>query len=97
MLKIEAWVKAVSPTTKLRKWFGHDPDKWKEFQKRYFAELDKEPDAWQPLIEAARDGDITLVYGAHDQEHNNAVALKEYLEKHLKPKPSHSRRRMAVA
>jgi uncharacterized protein YeaO (DUF488 family) len=83
-LKLEAWPKAVSPSDKLRNWFKHDPAKWKEFQRRYFAELDKNPEAWQPLLRAAQDGDITLVFSARDTEHNNAVALKAYLERRLK-------------
>jgi uncharacterized protein YeaO (DUF488 family) len=79
-LTLEAWPKAVSPSDALRKWFKHDPAKWKEFQRRYFAELDKKPEAWQPLLRAAQADDITLVFGARDREHNNAVALKSYLE-----------------
>ena len=82
-LKIESWLKEVAPSDALRKWFGHDPEKWKEFQKRYFAELKKKAEAWQPLLDAARKGDITLVFGARDTEHNNAVALKSFLEKKL--------------
>ncbi len=80
-LKVEDWIKAVSPSDELRKWFGHEPAKWKEFQRRYFAELEEKPESWKPLMRAARDGDITLVFGARDTEHNNAVALKAYLEK----------------
>ncbi len=68
----------------MRHWFGHDPAKWGEFRRRYFAELDQQPEAWQPLLRAAQEGRITLVYSARDTEHNNAVALKEYLEKRLK-------------
>jgi uncharacterized protein YeaO (DUF488 family) len=83
-LKMKSWIKGVSPSNELRQWFGHEPAKWKEFRRRYFAELDKEPEAWQPLLEAARKGDITLVYSARDEEHNNAVALRDYLEKRLK-------------
>jgi uncharacterized protein YeaO (DUF488 family) len=96
-LKVKEWVKGVSPTTDLRKWFGHDPAKWKKFQRRYFAELDKEPEAWQPLLDAARKGTITLVYSARDEEHNNAVALKSYLERRLKNKVSRPRRRLVAA
>lgn len=80
----KAWLKEVSPSNRLRDWFGHEPEKWKEFQRRYFAELDAKPETWQPLVEAARHGDITLVFSARDLEHNNAVALRIYLEKHLK-------------
>lgn len=83
---VEGWIKAVSPSNELRRWFGHDPGKWKEFQRRYFAEMDKKPETWQPLLEAARAGEITLVFSARDEEHNNAVALKRYLEKRLKAK-----------
>jgi uncharacterized protein YeaO (DUF488 family) len=78
-LKIDAWLKEVGPSTELRKWFNHDPDKWDEFRKRYRRELDAHPDAWQPIVSAARRGPVTLVYSSHDTEHNNAVALREYL------------------
>jgi uncharacterized protein YeaO (DUF488 family) len=78
-LPLEAWLKDVAPSTELRKWFSHDPARWNEFRKRYFAELEKSPEAWQPLVEAARKGTITLVYSSHDEEHNNAVALQEFL------------------
>ena len=80
-VKMKAWLKDVSPSTELRKWFGHDPKKWAAFQRRYFAELKKKPEALKPLKEAAKEGDVTLLYGAKDTEHNNAVALKGYLEK----------------
>ena len=96
-VKVQSWVKAVSPSNELRDWFGHEPAKWKEFQRRYFAELDKQPEAWQPLLEAAQEGDITLVFSARDTEHNNAVAFKEYLEKRLKTKATGQHRRLAEA
>jgi uncharacterized protein YeaO (DUF488 family) len=79
-LKIEAWLKDVAPSTELRKWFGHDPGKWTEFRKRYRRELDSHPEAWRPIVAAARRGRVTLVYSSHDEQHNNAVALQEYLE-----------------
>jgi len=82
-LDLVDWTKNVGPSDDLRHWFGHDPEKWVEFRKRYWAELDKNKDAWQPLLDAARHGDITLVFSAKDTEYNNAVALKEYLEKRL--------------
>jgi uncharacterized protein YeaO (DUF488 family) len=82
-LHVERWVKDVSPSDRLRNWFAHDPAKWKEFQRRYFAELNEKPQAWQPLLEAAQAGGITLVYSARDTEHNNALALKTYLAKKL--------------
>ena len=79
-LHMEAWLKDVAPSNDLRRWFGHDPAKWTEFERRYFAELDARPEALQPIIEAADRGDVTLLYSAHDTEHNNAVALKKYIE-----------------
>jgi uncharacterized protein YeaO (DUF488 family) len=82
-LQVEAWIKTVSPSNDLRNWFDHDPAKWAAFQRRYFAELDRKPDAWKPLLAAAREKDITLVYSTRDTEHNNVVALQQYLEKKL--------------
>ncbi len=87
-VNVVSWNKGVAPSTALRKWFGHDPAKWKEFQQRYFAELTEKPESWTPLLEAAKSGDVTLVFGAHDTEHNNAVALKAFLERRLKNKAS---------
>jgi uncharacterized protein YeaO (DUF488 family) len=81
-LHMKAWLKDVAPSDDLRRWFGHDPDKWTEFERRYFAELDARSEALQPIIEAAGQGAVTLLYSAHDTEHNNAVALKEYMEAH---------------
>jgi uncharacterized protein YeaO (DUF488 family) len=78
-LRLDAWLKDVAPSAALRRRFSHDPKKWTEFQKRYFAELDSHPEACGPIRSAARHGSVTLVYSSHDTEHNNAVALKEYL------------------
>ena len=78
-LRIDAWLKDVAPSAELRQWFSHDPKKWTEFQKRYFAELDRHPEACEPIRSAARHGRVTLIYSSHDTEHNNAVALHEYL------------------
>lgn len=83
-LSIAAWLKEASPSTELRNWYGHDPEKWKEFRKRYFAELKKEPEAWAPLVEAARKGTITLVYSSREPEINNAVALRDFVDAKLK-------------
>lgn len=91
-LRISGWLKDVAPSTELRKWFSHDPAKWDEFRRRYFAELDAHRDALQPLLDAAREGKVTLVSSSHDQEHNNAVALKEYLESELSHVPAHRTR-----
>ncbi len=83
-LKIEAWYKDVAPSDELRHWYGHDPDKWCEFNERYFAELDKTPDGWHPLLQAAKKGDITLLFSTKELERNNAVSLRAFLEKQLK-------------
>lgn len=79
-LEMKAWLKDVAPSPSLRKWFAHDPAKWQEFQRRYRAELEANPDAWQPILEAAKHGDITLLYSARDTEHNSAALLKTFLE-----------------
>jgi len=77
--KIDLWLKEVAPSTELRKWFGHDPAKWDEFRVRYAAELRENKDAVDELKRAAA-GNATLLYGAKDSEHNNAVVLQEYLK-----------------
>lgn len=82
-LRLDAWLKDVAPSTKLRQWFGHDPAKWPEFQRRYRAELDRNAGALEPILKAARRGRVTLIYSSHDQEHNNAVVLKTYIESRL--------------
>lgn len=82
-LQLDGWLKDVAPSDALRKWFGHDPAKWEEFQERYFAELEAKPEAWRPLLEAARQGTVTLLFSARDEAHNNAVALKAFLEARL--------------
>ncbi len=87
-VKMKSWLKAVSPSDELRHWFGHEPVKRTDFQRRYFAELDKKPESWQPLLQAAQEGDITLVFSAREAEPNNAVALKNYLDKRLRAKGS---------
>jgi len=82
-LEIDGWLKEAGPSTELRKWFSHDPEKWPEFRRKYFAELDRAPEVLAPIREAARRGAVTLLYSSHDTEHNNAVALKEYVERKL--------------
>ncbi|MBI4233634.1 MAG: DUF488 family protein [Chloroflexi bacterium] len=82
-LPLDRWLRDVAPSDALRRWFGNDPDRWEEFQRRYLAELDSKRSAWKPLLDAARRGDITLLYSARDAEHNKAVALKAYLELRL--------------
>jgi uncharacterized protein YeaO (DUF488 family) len=83
-LDVDAWLKNVGPSTELRKWFSHDPDKWSRFRTRYFRELDLQPEAWRPILSAARRGTVTLVYSSHDEHHNNAVALRDYLRTKLR-------------
>jgi uncharacterized protein YeaO (DUF488 family) len=82
-LELDAWVKDVAPSTALRRWYGHEPQKWPEFQRRYRAELTDNPAAWQPLLAAARQGPVTLLYSARDTERNSAVVLKAFLEEQL--------------
>lgn len=79
-LQMDGWLKDLGASTELRRWFGHDPARWKEFQRRYIAELNAHPAACQPVRDAARRGNVTLLYSARDPEHNNAVALKAFLE-----------------
>jgi uncharacterized protein YeaO (DUF488 family) len=78
--RIDIWLKDLAPSKELRKWFGHDPNKWNEFQSRYFQELQDHPEAVNTIIDHTRKGPVTLVYAAKDTEHNNAVALKKYLQ-----------------
>jgi uncharacterized protein YeaO (DUF488 family) len=78
-LELDEWRKEIAPSTRLRKWFGHDPERWTGFQERYFAELEQKQDAVRDLVKRARQGRITLVYGARDPDHNQAVALEAYL------------------
>ena len=78
---IDLWLKEIAPSDELRKWFGHDAEKWPEFRTRYFKELDARSYALDPLCDALKQHDtVTLVFGAKDTEHNNAVALRDYLE-----------------
>jgi uncharacterized protein YeaO (DUF488 family) len=82
-LGYQAWLKEVAPSDELRHWFAHDPQKWEEFQRRYAVELERKEDSWRPLVEAARRGDITLLYASKERQYNNAVVLKRYLEQRL--------------
>lgn len=79
-VRLAGWRKDLAPSSELRKWFGHDPEKWEEFKVRYFKELDENPDAVDELVAGLGDGPTTLIFGAKDEDHNNAVALKLYLE-----------------
>jgi uncharacterized protein YeaO (DUF488 family) len=77
---IDLWLKEIAPSTKLRKWFGHDPGKWLEFKRRYFCELDNNEVSVEQLSEMTQNGTVTLVFAARNEKYNNAVALKEYVE-----------------
>ena len=76
---IDLWLKEIAPSTELRKWFGYDPDKWPEFQKRYRAELRANKDLVTQLKQKIATGIVTFVFAASDQERNSAVTLKEFL------------------
>ncbi|WP_206456232.1 DUF488 domain-containing protein [Aurantimonas marina] len=80
-LKLEEWAKEVAPSDALRDWFGHDAARWDEFTQRYTKELDANPEAVEALRDRLAKGRVTLVYAAKDTAHNNAIALKAYLEK----------------
>jgi uncharacterized protein YeaO (DUF488 family) len=82
-LGLTAWLKDVAPSSDLCRWFAHDPDRWDEFQLRYFAELDRAPAAWGSLLAEARAGTMTLLFAARDAQQNNAAALKAFLENRL--------------
>jgi uncharacterized protein YeaO (DUF488 family) len=85
--RIDLWQKDIAPSNTLRKWFGHDEKKWDEFKRKYFKELDKKSNSEMvdEIIKMAKEhSSITLLYGAKEERYNNAVALKEYLEKKTK-------------
>lgn len=88
-LRLDGWLKTVAPSPELRKWYSHDVKKWTEFQKRYRTELKSHPDQCATLMQAARNGTVTLVYAAHDTEHNSAAVLCGYLETKLANKSAH--------
>lgn len=87
-LVMDAWLKNVAPSASLRRWFSHDPDKWEIFQERYRNELKENPGGWEPIIKAARQGNVTLLYSARDTEHNSALLLKAFLEEQIKKWPA---------
>ena len=75
--QVDLWLKEIAPSTQLRKWFDHDPSKWAEFKQRYLIELQANGEAVQALKEELKKGNVTLVYGAKDEEHNDAIVLQE--------------------
>ena len=78
--KVDLWLKDISPSTQLRKWFNHDPAKWPEFQEKFRDELDANPEPVEQLRQLSKDYKVTLVYGAKDKEHNDAVVILGYLK-----------------
>lgn len=80
--RVDLWLKDIAPSDALRKWYGHEPSRWDEFRRRYFAELEAHRERLEELRQQARRGRVTLLFGARDEEHNNAVALRQYLESH---------------
>lgn len=83
-LVLDGWIKDVAPSTELRRWFDHDPERWDEFRKRYQDELVQNQNAWTELLQAARRGTVTLLYSARDEEHNGALVLREFLQHRLR-------------
>ncbi|APW58989.1 DUF488 domain-containing protein [Paludisphaera borealis] len=80
--ELDLWLKDVAPSPELRKWFSHDPAKWREFQERYAAELKDDEAALDVLKQKGKEGTVTLLYASHDEEHNGALVLKTYLDRH---------------
>jgi uncharacterized protein YeaO (DUF488 family) len=78
---VDLWLKEIAPSTELRKWFGHDPAKWKKFRARYESEIRHNSEVFTVLKQKTREDAVTLLYGARDQEHNEALVLKQLLEK----------------
>ena len=78
---LDLWLKEIAPSTELRKWFGHDPDKWKGFRRRYETEIRHNHDLVKVLMDKAKGGTVTLLYGTRDQQHNEALVLKQFLER----------------
>ena len=76
---LDLWLKEIAPSTELRKWFGHDPEKWKEFQKKYRLELKQNKEALDRLMDYIKKGKVTLLYGAKDEEHNEAQVIKDFI------------------
>lgn len=80
--KIDEWIKEIAPSTSLRKWFGHDPARWAEFQHRYEAEVRQHPEYLERLRTLAREGPLTLVFSAHDEAHSDAIVLRDMILGH---------------
>lgn len=81
---LDLWLKDVAPSPGLRQWFGHDPARWNQFKQRYWKELKNNTDVVDLLRQKARQGKVTFIYAAHDEQHNGALALKEFIEQNGK-------------
>ena len=86
--KIDLWPKEIAPSTALRRWFNHEPDKWTQFKARYLTELRAQPEALRSIVERARAGRVTFVFASRELRFNNAVALKEFVEREALKQPS---------
>ena len=82
--RVDLWLKEIAPSNELRKWYAHDPKKWAEFRKRYFKDLDTKRELLNQIVQKTKEGDVTLLYSSKEEKINNAVALKEYIEKQKK-------------
>jgi len=80
---VDLWLKEIAPSTELRKWFGHDPEKWRSFRRRYETEIRHNADLIKLLKQKVKEGTVTLVYGARDEKHNEALVLKQFLEREI--------------
>jgi uncharacterized protein YeaO (DUF488 family) len=79
-VRVDLWLKEIAPSDRLGRWFGHDPTRWNQFKERYFAELDAKTELVQAILDKSKNEPVCLLYGAKDKDHNNAVALKEFLD-----------------
>lgn len=84
--KVDIWVKEIAPSTELRRWYGHDPEKWPEFKLKYAAELEANPARVEELVAEVEAGTVTFLYSSKEDRLNNAVALKEYIESIIQDK-----------
>jgi uncharacterized protein YeaO (DUF488 family) len=82
--RLDLWLKDVAPSDALRRWFGHDPARWDEFKRRYFEELKNNEEAVTPIVSKAARERVTLLFGAKDEQYNNAAALKEFIEQRMR-------------
>jgi uncharacterized protein YeaO (DUF488 family) len=81
---LDLWLKEIGPSNELRRWFGHNPARWNEFRAKFFKELDEKDELVNQIIAKAQEGDVVLLFGAKDKVHNNAAALKEYIETRMR-------------